>query len=199
MSAQPSDPPIRVVLCDDVAELRRLMRSVLEEDAGVEVVDEAGTGRECVRIAAERKPDVVVLDLSMPDMDGLEALPLIAKSSPASRIIVFSGFAAERMSGPALELGADLYIEKGTPLEELTAAVVRVARASGVPRAHTGGGGGPGAGDRPNRRSAWRLARALGSAGPGKRDFGSQRGAASGLARHGQLPVERRDPICETR
>jgi hypothetical protein len=128
MTGSPERTVISVVLCDDVAELRRILREVLEEDAGIEVVDEAGTGRECIRITAERRPDVLLLDLSMPDMDGLEALPLVAESCPDTRIIVFSGFAAERMRDLALKLGADLYVEKGVPLDALAAAVQEVVR-----------------------------------------------------------------------
>jgi DNA-binding NarL/FixJ family response regulator len=125
-------PPqrIRVVLCDDVQELRRILREVLEEDPAIEVVDEVGTGRECVRVIAERRPDVLVLDLSMPDMDGLEALPLVAESSPGTRIVVFSGFAADRMRAPSLERGADLYIEKGAPLDSIADAVRDVMAAA---------------------------------------------------------------------
>jgi hypothetical protein len=127
VTSEPDKPVIRVVLCDDVAELRRILREVLEEDANIEVVDEAGTGSECLRITAERRPNVLLLDLSMPDMDGLEALPLIAKACPETRIIVFSGFAAERMRDLALGLGADLYVEKGVSLDTLAAAVQQVA------------------------------------------------------------------------
>ena len=121
------------MLCDDVAELRRILREVLEEEPSIEVVDEAGTGRECIRIVGERKPDVLILDLSMPDMDGLEALPPITEASPGTRIVVFSGFAADRMRAPALDRGAERYIEKGTPLDELTQAVLDLACVSPSP------------------------------------------------------------------
>ena len=144
MTRTPEKAAIRVVLCDDVAELRRLVREVLEESAGIEVIDEAGTGRECVRITSERRPDVLVLDLSMPDMDGLEALPLISQGSPGTGIVVFSGFAADRMRAPAMQLGADCYIEKGAPLDSLAAAVHDVARgdrAAGRRRSRDGGSG----------------------------------------------------------
>lgn len=151
---------IRIVLCDDVAELRRILREVLEEDPGVQVVDEVGTGRECVRIVAERKPDVLLLDLSMPDMDGLEALPLIVKASPTTRIIVLSGFAADRMRAPAIELGADLYFEKGMPLDAIADAVRALVRgAAGAPRDPSGDGGGGAAGDGHRLMSARRRRR----------------------------------------
>jgi DNA-binding NarL/FixJ family response regulator len=215
-----SDPPenraIRVLLCDDVAELRQIVRTVLEEDGDVQVVDEADTGRECIRMASERRPDVVLLDLSMPDMDGLEALPLIARASPGTRIVVFSGFAAERMRELALELGADLYIEKGTPLDLLADAVQDVARVEGTSGESDGDDSGPGTSDGPmspdardrepsrfsRRRGAWTLfslARSLGRGRLIKRDLGPQGGAAYRPAPHGQLSLEGRDPIHQSR
>jgi len=138
---------IRIVLCDDVAELRRILREVVEENPAVEVVDEAGTGRECVRIVAERRPDVVLLDLSMPDMDGLEALPLIAQASPGTRIVVFSGFAADWMCEPVLERGADLYLEKGVPLDALADAVCALVLGEDPAPHASGDGGRPGGRD----------------------------------------------------
>lgn len=159
MNAVTRTPAIRIVLCDDVAELRRILREVLEEDPGVEVVEEVGTGRECVRVVAERRPDVLLLDLSMPDMDGLEALPLIVEASPTTRIIVFSGFAADRMRAPAIELGADLYFEKGMPLDAIADAVRALVRgAAGAPRDPSGDGGGA-AGDGHRLMSARRQRR----------------------------------------
>jgi CheY-like chemotaxis protein len=186
---------IRVVLCDDVAEMRRILREVLEEDPAVEVVDEAGTGRECLRVVTERRPDVLILDLSMPDMDGLEALPLIAEASPGTRIVVFSGFAADRMRAPALDLGADLYFEKGTALDSLADAVRDLARDPGA--GATGGSSGDGGGlARRSRRwmAAGRL-HWLTRVGLRHRHLGDDAGAAVRIARNGELPVQCRDPL----
>jgi DNA-binding NarL/FixJ family response regulator len=117
---------IRVLLCDDVQDLRAILREAIDDEPTMEVVGEAENGRECVRMAAELRPDVVLLDLSMPDMDGLEAIPLLSESSPGTRIVVFSGFVAERMRELALKLGADSYVDKGAPLDTLAAAVREV-------------------------------------------------------------------------
>src|SRR5262249_15722198 len=111
--------PISVFLVDDVPELRELIRLGMEEDPGFEVVGEAGDGRSTLDGIAATHPAAVLLDLSMPDMDGLEAIPKIRGHDPNAAIIVLSGFSADRMAPHALERGADAYIEKGTPIQEL--------------------------------------------------------------------------------
>jgi DNA-binding NarL/FixJ family response regulator len=110
---------ISVFLVDDVPELRELIRFGMEEDPGFEVVGEAGDGRTAIEGISKTTPAAVLLDLSMPDMDGLEAIPEIRGRHPTIAIIVLSGFSADRMAGPARERGADGYVEKGTPIEEL--------------------------------------------------------------------------------
>jgi DNA-binding NarL/FixJ family response regulator len=119
--------PIRVFLCDDVPELRTLLRFALEEDADVRVVGEAGDAAAGVERVTELQPDIVLLDLSMPGLDGLEAIPLLQDAAPGIGIIVFSGFAADRMREPAISLGADRYLEKGEPLEVIRHTVREVA------------------------------------------------------------------------
>ncbi len=111
--------PISVYLVDDVPELRELIRFGMEEDSGFEVVGEAGDGKSALQGIAEMHPAAVLLDLSMPDMDGLQAIPEIRQGDPDVAIIVLSGFSADRMGGPAIERGADAYIEKGSPMQEL--------------------------------------------------------------------------------
>jgi DNA-binding NarL/FixJ family response regulator len=111
--------PISVYLVDDVPELRELIKFGMEEDPGFEVVGEAGDGRSALEGIAETQPAAVLLDLSMPDMDGLEAIPEIRKGLPDVAIIVLSGFSADRMGPPSIERGADGYVEKGTPIQEL--------------------------------------------------------------------------------
>ena len=115
--------PITVVVCDDVPELRELARTVLEETGDMRVVAEAGDGREAIELIERHQPDVVVLDLSMPEMDGLEAIPLIHQVAPATEIVVFSGFEEGRVADVALQLKASRYVRKGASLEELRDAV----------------------------------------------------------------------------
>jgi DNA-binding NarL/FixJ family response regulator len=110
---------ISVYLVDDVPELRELIRFGMEDDPTFEVVGEAGDGRSALEGIAATHPAAVLLDLSMPDMNGLEAILEIRKRDPDIAIIVLSGFTADRMASPTLERGADRYVEKGTPMEEL--------------------------------------------------------------------------------
>jgi NarL family two-component system response regulator YdfI len=86
------------------------------------VVGEAGDGRTAIEGIAETRPKAVLLDLSMPDMDGLEAIPEIRRTDPDVAIVVLSGFSVERMGKPARKRGADGYVEKGTPIAQLREA-----------------------------------------------------------------------------
>jgi DNA-binding NarL/FixJ family response regulator len=114
---------ISIVVCDDVPELRRLARAVLEEQGDMRVVGEAGDGREAIDVIEGLQPDVVVLDLSMPELDGLEAIPLIHQVAPDAQIVIFSGFEEGKVAEVALALKASRYIRKGAPLEDLRSAV----------------------------------------------------------------------------
>ena len=114
---------ISVYLVDDVPELRELVKYGIEDDPDFEVVGEAGDGRTALEGIAETHPSAVLLDLSMPDMTGLEAILEIRKRDADVAIIVLSGFSVDRMGPPTLERGADRYIEKGSPMEELREAI----------------------------------------------------------------------------
>jgi signal transduction histidine kinase len=104
-----------VLLVDDVADLRFLLRVVLETDGSFEVIGEAGDGQTAMDLCERTRPDVIILDLSMPTMDGLEALPELRKLAPDATIVVLSGFDKGRIGTSAASLGADGYFEKGTP------------------------------------------------------------------------------------
>jgi DNA-binding NarL/FixJ family response regulator len=119
---------IRVFLVDDVRELRLLVRLTLEEDPDIEIVGEASDGHSGVEGVAETQPDVVLLDLSMPDMDGLEALPLMRERAPNARLVVLSGHEAGRVSLEALNQGATRYVNKAADLKAIRSAVREVAR-----------------------------------------------------------------------
>lgn len=103
------------LLADDVPELRRLLRHVLSMSDRFDVIAEAENGLEAVQLAEQHKPNLLLLDISMPVMDGMEALPKIRQASPDTQVVVLSGFEAERMGQAALDAGAAAYLEKGIP------------------------------------------------------------------------------------
>jgi DNA-binding NarL/FixJ family response regulator len=113
----------RVLLCDDVPMLRELLRYELEEDDGIVVIGEADNGTDGVRLVRELQPDVVVLDLAMPGLDGLEAISLMRAVPNPPAILVHSGFDAATMRDRVIALGAERYLEKGGNLGEVRSAV----------------------------------------------------------------------------
>jgi diguanylate cyclase (GGDEF)-like protein len=116
--------PIRVFLCDDAPGLRALLRACLELDGDLSVVGEAGDGAGLLDAVRAVEADVVLLDLSMPNVDGLEALADLRAADDRLGVVVLSGFDARRMEAQALALGADRYVEKAAPMHEV-ARVVR--------------------------------------------------------------------------
>jgi DNA-binding NarL/FixJ family response regulator len=107
--------------------MRIVLRVVLEAEGDIEVVGEAGDGLEALAEVERLQPDVVVLDLSMPRLDGLEALPRLRDVAPGVAVVVFSGYAASRMRKAAMDGGATRYVEKGRALEDVRDAVREVA------------------------------------------------------------------------
>lgn len=104
--------PIRVLIVDDAAIVRAVVRRVLTADHRFEVVGEAANGQAAIDAATAHCPDLVLLDLAMPEMDGLEAMPHIAAASPNARVIVLSAFSHDQMATAAIEAGAVAYLEK---------------------------------------------------------------------------------------
>ncbi|MGB8649485.1 MAG: ATP-binding protein [Mycobacteriales bacterium] len=129
MTAQPVDErtaersaTVRVLVVDDTPTLRMLTRLALEGTA-FEVVGEAGDGLAGLDLAKQLGPDLVLLDLAMPVMDGLEALPLLRAALPAVRVVILSGFDRKAMESQVLEAGADAYLQKGAPPAALVEAL----------------------------------------------------------------------------
>jgi len=118
--------PLRVVVIDDTADLRQLLRIALER-GGMHIVGEAGDGAAGIEVVRDVQPDVVLLDLSMPVMDGLEALPHLRRIAPQAKIIVLSGFGAAQMAKRAMEQGADGYLQKGMSLGKILDQVNEIA------------------------------------------------------------------------
>jgi DNA-binding NarL/FixJ family response regulator len=113
--------PVRAVVIDDTSDIRDLLTIVLTR-SGMHVVGEAGDGQAGVDVVRAERPDVVLLDLAMPVMDGVEALPIIRGLVPDARIIVLSAFAGA-LSEKVLDCGADGYLMKGTPLSKIVAYI----------------------------------------------------------------------------
>jgi DNA-binding NarL/FixJ family response regulator len=117
-------PSVRsVLLVDDTPEIRMLVRRALERDGALQVVAEAGDGAAGLDAARTHRPDLVLLDIAMPVMDGLEALPQIREALPEATVIMLSGFGADTMVAKAMASGADGYIQKGQPMRELVGRV----------------------------------------------------------------------------
>jgi hypothetical protein len=115
-------------LADDVFDLRFMVKLALERSGRFQVVAEAENGDEAVELAKEHQPDLVLLDVSMPVKDGLEALPDIRSVSPNAKVVMLSGFEASRLAAAALESGAAAYLEKGIPPNDLVAELLKVLR-----------------------------------------------------------------------
>jgi CheY-like chemotaxis protein len=107
-----AQPALRVVLVDDVDDLRLLLRTLFESHAGVEVVGEAANGEDAITVVTATQPDLVVLDLSMPVLDGVSALPRLRRLAPAARVVVLSAIPPAADPG-ALAAGAVAYVQKG--------------------------------------------------------------------------------------
>ena len=122
--------PPTVVVVDDSADLRLLVRTYLERSGRLDVVAEGGNGHDAVALAREHRPDVMLLDVSMPEMDGLEALPVVRAVSGATRVIMFTGFEQEGLSDRARQLGATALLQKSMAIDTLADHILTVAHSA---------------------------------------------------------------------
>jgi DNA-binding NarL/FixJ family response regulator len=119
---------IRIVLADDHALVRAGVRSLLASIAGVEVVAEARDGHEVIALVEKWRPRLVLMDIAMPGLNGLEATARLSKSHPETAVIILSMHAAEEYALQALRAGAAGYLLKDADLSELELAIAAVAR-----------------------------------------------------------------------
>jgi DNA-binding NarL/FixJ family response regulator len=123
---------IEIVLVDDQPLLRKGFRMVLEEEPDLLVVGEASDGREAIELVAARTPDVVVMDVRMPGLDGVEATRVIVEQTPTSRVLILTTFDLDEYAFSALRFGASGFLLKDVPPSELVKAIRAVANGDAV-------------------------------------------------------------------
>lgn len=124
--------PISVLLVDDHAMVRQGVRAFLITQPDITVLGEAGSGEEAVKLSAQHIPDVILMDLIMPDMDGVEATRRVKQISPRSQVVVLTSYHEDEHIFPALKAGALSYILKDVSAEELASAVRKAAMGEAV-------------------------------------------------------------------
>jgi len=123
---------IRVLLADDQALLRKGFRMILEQEKDIEVVGEAATGEEAVALNRQLHPDIVLMDVRMPDMDGIEATSRIVGSGTETRVLILTTFDLDEYAFAGLRAGASGFLLKDVPPAGLIAAIQVVARGDAV-------------------------------------------------------------------
>ncbi|TLN28088.1 response regulator [bacterium] len=121
----PALEKIRVVIVDDIAETRDNLKRMLQFDNSIEVIAEARTGREGIEVANQQKPDVVLMDINMPDMDGITATEAIRKKVPYTQVVILSVQVDSNYMRRAMLAGARDFLTKPPIIDELTAAIRR--------------------------------------------------------------------------
>jgi NarL family two-component system response regulator LiaR len=119
---------VTVLIVDDHAVVRRGLRTFLELQAEVEVVGEAANGQEAIEQVSQLRPDVVLMDLVMPRLDGIEATRRIRSLNPEARVLILTSFAEDERVFPAIEAGAHGYLLKDVSPDDLVRAVLAAAR-----------------------------------------------------------------------
>jgi DNA-binding NarL/FixJ family response regulator len=119
---------IRILLADDHRLMRQGLRSMLEEQADLQVVGEADDGRTAVRLASESQPDAVIMDITMPDLNGIDATRQIHADNPGIKIIALSMHSERQFVSEMLAAGASGFLPKDSPVDELLAAIDSVIR-----------------------------------------------------------------------
>ena len=117
---------IRILIADDHKIIRDGLRNLISQEKGMEVVAETGSGRDALQLIAKVKPDVVIMDISMPDLNGVEATRQIIKKFPRTRVIALSMHADKRFITGMFDAGASAYLLKDCSFEEMAYAIRRV-------------------------------------------------------------------------
>lgn len=118
---------MRVLLCDDHRILREGLKALINRQSDMEVIAEADNGREIIQVARELLPDIIIMDVSMPDMNGIEATRQIVSENPSARVIALSVHASRKFIMEMLRAGASGYVLKECAFEELVKAIDTIA------------------------------------------------------------------------
>ncbi len=127
-----SNAPISILLVDDHAVVRQGVRAYLETQPDLEIAGEAANGAEAVKLVVQTAPDVVLMDLKMPDMDGIEATRKIKTVSPRTQVVIFTSYYRDEHIFPAIRSGALSYVLKDALPFELADAIRKAARGEAV-------------------------------------------------------------------
>jgi two-component system response regulator NreC len=119
---------IRVLVCDDHELFREGVKAILRDEPTIEVVAEAHNGREGLELSVSLQPDVVLMDMEMPDLDGLEATRRIKRAAPSVKVLILTMYAEDELVARCLEAGAQGYALKDTPSAQLVYAIREVSR-----------------------------------------------------------------------
>ncbi len=130
-TAAPAPPP-RVLIADDAPAMRTAVRGLLE-DHGLPVIGEAADGLQAVTMAADLRPDVVVMDVRMPGLDGLQATTRITGAHPHIRVVVYSVFDSDETQHAARQAGAAAFVPKHAPPDQVPAAVLATWQGASTP------------------------------------------------------------------
>ena len=120
--------PIRILIVDDHGVMRAGLRAMLEDEPGIEVVAEASTGEEALGLTVELQPDILLLDIGMPGIDGIEVTRRLKKSDPRIQVLILTVYEDESLLREAIKAGASGYVIKRAAEEELIAAIKSVHR-----------------------------------------------------------------------
>jgi DNA-binding NarL/FixJ family response regulator len=121
--ADNSKKKIRVLICDDQTLFREGLRDVLDDERDIEIVSEASNGNEAVNLARKHQPDVILMDIRLPQMDGISATRVIRKECPKANVVILSSYEDEAHVLEAIQAGANGYLSKMLPVKELVAAI----------------------------------------------------------------------------
>ncbi|MHB1912857.1 MAG: response regulator, partial [Acidimicrobiales bacterium] len=124
-----SPPCLDVLVIDDLADARSLLRLILDGDGRFRIVGEASDGEDGIALAARIHPDLILLDLVMPHLAGLVALPRLREAAPGAKVVVVSSVEDDTLEAEARSLGAVGYLEKGLPPSELVEGLLAMAGA----------------------------------------------------------------------